>query len=92
MFEKVSVPILGVVENMSYLEDEDSQKEVLPFRTRRVRRPPGSRKPVFRRNPLHEEVRMGGDHGTPIVVTNPENSASQAIQRIAKSLVGILGL
>jgi len=41
---------------------------------------------------LHQEVRMGGDHGTPIVVTNPENSASQAIQEIAKSLVGILGL
>lgn len=93
MFEKVNVPILGVVENMSYLEDEDSQKKSYLFgqgggaETARV-----LQTGFLGEIPLHEEVRMGGDHGTPIVVTNPENSASQAIQRIAKSLVGILGL
>ena len=93
MFEKVNVPILGVVENMSYLEDEDSQKKSYLFGQGGGAETALALQTGFLGEiPLHQEVRMGGDHGTPVVVTNPENSASQAIQEIAKSLVGILGL
>ena len=93
MFEKVNVPILGVVENMSYLEDEDSQKKSYLFGQGGGTETALALQTVFLGEvPLHQEVRMGGDHGTPIVATNPENSASQAIQEIAKSLVDILGL
>jgi ATP-binding protein involved in chromosome partitioning len=93
MFEKVNVPILGVVENMSYLVDEESQKKSYLFGQGGGSETAIALKTGFLGEiPLHQEVRMGGDHGTPIVVTNPENSASQAIQEIAKSLIGILGL
>ena len=32
----------------------------------------GTEMPLSWRNTLHEEVRLGGDHGTPIVVANPK--------------------
>ena len=93
MFRKVDVPVFGIVENMSYLENEDSQKKSYLFGQGGGAETALALKTGFLGEiPLHQEVRMGGDHGTPIVVTNPENSASQAIQEIAKSLAEILGL
>ena len=93
MFEKVNVPILGVVENMSYLKDEDSEKKSYLFGQGGGAETALALETAFLGEvPLHQEVRMGGDHGTPVVVTNPENSASQAIQEVAKSLIGMLGV
>jgi ATP-binding protein involved in chromosome partitioning len=93
MFEKVNVPILGVVENMSYLEDEESKKKSYLFGQGGGAETAVALKTGFLGEiPLHQEVRMGGDHGTPVVVANPENPASQAIDKIAKSLMTILGL
>ena len=40
--------------------------------------------------PLDQEVREGGDHGTPVVVVNPENPSSESITEIARKLTEIL--
>ena len=86
MFEKVNVPILGVIENMSYLEDDSGKKNHL-FGQGGGAETAVALKTVFLGEiPLHQEVRAGGDHGTPVVITNPENPASMAISKIAKSL------
>ena len=60
MFEKVNVPILGVVENMSYLEDEESGKKSYLFgQGGGSKRPLPSKTSFLGEIPLHQEVRMG---------------------------------
>lgn len=91
MFEQVNVPILGVVENMSYLEDGDSGKKTYLFGKGGGAETAIALKTSFLGEiPLSQEVREGGDHGTPVVITNPENPASIAIRKIANSLQEIL--
>ena len=90
MFEKVNVPILGVVENMSYFEDESATKNYLFGQGGGAETAVALKTGFLGEIPLHQEVREGGDHGTPVVITNPENPASIAITKIAKSLSEIL--
>jgi ATP-binding protein involved in chromosome partitioning len=40
--------------------------------------------------PLHEEVRLGGDHGTPVVVANEENPSSKEICLITEKITEIV--
>ena len=91
MFEKVNVTILGVVENMSYLLDEKSGKKTHIFgegggaKTAQV-----LKCPFLGEIPLDEEVRLGGDHGTPVVVANPENPSSRKIYEVAQKITELL--
>ena len=86
MFDKVNVPILGVVENMSYLEDESAKRNYLFGQGGGAETAVALQTVFLGEIPLHQEVRAGGDHGTPVVKTNPENPASIAISKIAQSL------
>jgi ATP-binding protein involved in chromosome partitioning len=90
MFEKVNIPILGVVENMSYLEDESGKKNYLFGQGGGGETAKALNTGFLGKIPLHQEVREGGDHGTPVVIANPENPASIAISKIAQSLSEIL--
>jgi len=91
MFEQVNVPILGVVENMSYLVDGDSGKKTYLFGKGGGAETAIALKTSFLGEiPLSQEVREGGDHGTPVVIANHENPASIAIRKIARSLTEIL--
>ena len=91
MFEKVNVPILGVVENMSYLEDgEHGERSYLFGKGGGAETAVALKSAFLGEIPLSQEVREGGDHGTPVVIANPENPAGLAITRIAKSLSEIL--
>jgi len=91
MFVKVHVPVVGVVENMSYLLNEESGKKNHLFGEgggAATAQALGC--PFLGEIPLHEEVRLGGDHGTPVVVANPENSASNEIYKIAGKITELL--
>ena len=74
MFGKLDVPILGVVENMSgefFGEgggERLSQEYGVPF---------------LGRVPLDVQVRVGGDSGRPIVLTEPESAAGRAFAQLA---------
>ena len=93
MFEKVNVPLLGVVENMSYLLDPESGKKSYLFGQGGGSTTAQQLKTVFLGEvPLDQEVREGGDHGTPVVVVNPENPSSESITEIARKLTEILPL
>ena len=87
MFEKVNVPILGVVENMSFLADEtNGEKNYLFGQGGGAATAVSLNCPFLGEIPLHEEVRLGGDHGTPVVVTNPDNISSKVIFEIANKI------
>jgi ATP-binding protein involved in chromosome partitioning len=76
MFETLNVPILGVVENMAGDFFGEGGGEKLAEQ-RGV--------PFLGRIPLEAEVRIGGDYGRPIVVTQPDTPAGQAFQRLAQT-------
>jgi ATP-binding protein involved in chromosome partitioning len=84
MFERVNVPVLGIVENMSYFECPHCGKPSAIFGEG------GGEKlatevglPVLARIPLDPRVVAGGDTGAPIVVTAPESGAAVALTALA---------
>ena len=87
MFEQVNVPVLGVIENMSYFIAPDT----------------GNKYEIFGRGggqklcdeydlnflgqvPLGMEVREGGDSGVPVVVSYPDSPQSAAFRHVAEEV------
>lgn len=76
-FEKLQVPIIGVIENMSgdFFGTGAGETLATNYDTDYL----GS-------VPLDANVRKGGDSGEPIVVSHPDSEAAQAIKQIAKDV------
>ena len=87
MFEQVAVPVLGVIENMSYFIAPDT----------------GARYDIFGKGggqklcdeydlnflgevPMGIEVREGGDTGSPVVVSSPESPQAAAFRKVAEEV------
>ena len=84
MFERVNVPVLGIVENMSYFECPHCGKPSPIFGEgggERLATEVGL--PLLARIPLDPRVVAGGDTGAPIVVANPDSSAAVALTALA---------
>jgi len=87
MFETVAIPVLGIVENMSYFVVPDtgvrynifgegggqalSQRYNVPF---------------LGAVPLGIDVREGGDKGVPVVVSHPESPQAQAFRKVTEEV------
>ncbi|MDP2301155.1 MAG: iron-sulfur cluster carrier protein ApbC [Ignavibacteria bacterium] len=87
MFARVNVPVLGVVENMSCFIAPDTGLKYDIFGTG------GGQKLADEENvpflggiPLHQNVRVGGDKGIPIVYDLPDSEHAKTITAIAKNL------
>jgi ATP-binding protein involved in chromosome partitioning len=86
MFEKVNVPILGIVENMSYFTAPNGERvEIFGHGGGRTE---AGRKdvPFLGEVPIFTEIREGGDAGLPVVVGSPNQAPAQAFIHIAKEL------
>jgi len=80
MFQRVDVPVLGVIENMSFYECPHCGKPVALFGSgggERLATELGV--PLLGQIPLYAPVLEGGDSGTPIVLGHPESPASKAL-------------
>lgn len=86
MFEKVNVPILGIVENMSYYTAPDGQRIEIFGHGGGRREAERRHAPFLGEVPIYVEIREGGDAGRPVTVAAPEGPASQAFIRIAQGL------
>ena len=93
MFQRVNVPVLGIVENMSYLECQHCGKPSPIFGSgggERLARELGL--PLLARVPLDPRIVTGSDMGQPIVLAHPTASAAKAFvmlaQRVADASVG----
>ncbi len=87
MFETVSVPILGVVENMSYFIAPDTGIRYNLFGEgggERLAAQYGV--PFLGHVPIGIEVREGGDSGTPVVIGHPDSPQALAFRRVAEEL------
>jgi len=88
MFQQLQVPILGIVENMSYFIPPD-----LPDRQYDIFGSGGGEKtsqelglPLLGCIPLEMSLREGGDRGIPIVVADPESASAKALVAIAQQI------
>jgi len=88
MFKKVNVPILGVIENMSYhvCSHCGERSEIFSYG--------GGEKaaekfevPFLGRIPLDIAIRQGGDMGMPIVIADPSSPQTKVFREIAAALV-----
>ena len=91
MFKKVNVPLLGVVENMSYFVCGHcgERTEIFSFGGGEQ----AAKKfevPFLGRIPLDPAIREGGDQGSPIMVKNPDSPQTQAFLQIVRTLVNQL--
>jgi len=87
MFQQVKVPILGIVENMSYFECPHCHGQTHIFRRgggKKVAAELGI--PLLGEIPLDPEIADGGDEGIPIMIRNPSSLAAQAYRAIARSV------
>ena len=88
MFEKVNVPILGVAENMSYLEDPSTGKRTYLFgRGGGEKTAKALKTKLLGQVPLFQEIREGGDNGIPVVVGSPRGQPAQIFRSIALNLL-----
>jgi len=84
MFRKLNVPILGIVENMSYLEHTGCGDVIDIFGRgggRRMAEQFGV--PFLGEIPIDPQIRIGGDGGVPIVESHPESTAAIAFTKMA---------
>lgn len=87
MFEKVSVPLLGVVENMSYLEGPDGSRQALFGEGGGAETAKSLETGLLGNVPIDPSIRIGCDKGIPIVVSDPESHAAQEFFRIAQQVL-----
>lgn len=92
MFEQMQVPILGVVENMSYLAMPDGSVMDLFGRGGGQKLAAAAGVPFIGEVPIDPNVRMGGDSGVPIVVSQPESPAANAFRTIARDVAAKISL
>jgi ATP-binding protein involved in chromosome partitioning len=91
MFQKVNVPILGIVENMSYFTTPNGERvEIFGHG--------GGKQEAARQGisflgevPIFTEIREGGDRGVPVTVSSKESVAAQAFISVARQLDERLG-
>ena len=92
MFQRVNVPVLGIVENMSWFECPHCGKPTPIFGTGGGKRLADELElPLLGEIPLYPRVQEGADRGMPIVVAEPEASAARALSSLADRVVAALG-
>jgi ATP-binding protein involved in chromosome partitioning len=91
MFERVAVPVLGIVENMSYFICPNCEAKHRIFGSGGGKRLADELNvPLLGEIPFFPGVLSGADRGEPIVVSEPETPAAQALFELAGRLKGLL--
>lgn len=93
MFDKVMIPIVGIVENMSYFVCDGCGKEHEIFsRGGAQRAAERFQIPYLGEIPITPALRKGGDEGVPILIQDPNSPVSKRFLEIAGKLAGQLSI
>jgi ATP-binding protein involved in chromosome partitioning len=90
MCEKVNIPILGVVENMSYFIDSAGVRHELFGRGGGAAVAEFAKAPLLGQVPMDTSVREWGDKGTPVVQAAPFSPIAQSFVAVAERLVDVV--
>lgn len=89
MFNKLNVPIIGVIENMSYLQCPNCNEKMYIFGKG------GGQKvsekydiPFIGEVPLYPQIMESSDTGKPILISNPQSTQAQAFIKVSKTIAG----
>jgi ATP-binding protein involved in chromosome partitioning len=91
MFQKVNVPILGLIENMSYFTTPNGERVEIFGHGGGQAEAARQDIPFLGEVPIFTEIREGGDCGVPVVVSAPDKPAGRAFVQIAEALRKRLG-
>jgi len=92
MFEKLEVPLLGIVENMSYLQTPDGNIVKIFGEGGGAQLAELAGVDLLGTIPLEISIRQGGDEGRPVVIFNPEATSAQELTHIAQSIASELSI
>jgi len=88
MFEKVRVPVVGFVENMSFFKCDGCEKKHYPFGQeggKMLAKKYGV--DLLAQLPMVPRVREGGDEGRPVVMNDPQSEIARAFRELARTVV-----
>ncbi len=86
MFRQLDVPILGVIENMSYLTLPDGSRMDVFGQGGGEAMARHYDVPFLGAIPMNPNVRVGGDNGQPIIITDPAADAAQSLKAAAEAV------
>jgi ATP-binding protein involved in chromosome partitioning len=93
MFNKVNVPVLGIVENMSYFVcNHCGERENIFDSGGGSRTAEELGVPFLGEIPINTRIRIGGDQGTPIVVMDETSQHAETIRQIARKLAAQISI
>lgn len=85
-FRQMEVPILGVIENMSYLLLPDGGKMDVFGQGGGRALAEAAGVPFLGEIPMDPQVRVGSDAGRPVLVSHPDSPVAQALQSVAQTI------
>jgi ATP-binding protein involved in chromosome partitioning len=86
MFRTLEVPVLGVIENMSYLDLPDGSRMDIFGSGGGERLAHETETPFLGQIPIDPTIREGGDTGKPIIAAKPDSPAGTALREIAEKV------
>ncbi|MHC1784602.1 MAG: Mrp/NBP35 family ATP-binding protein [Anaerolineaceae bacterium] len=92
MFHETNVPLLGIIENMSYLELPDGTRMEVFGKGGGETLSKATGIPLLCKIPMDPSVRKGGDEGRPIVVSDPDSPSAKALISLAEQLAAKLSV
>ncbi len=92
MFRELNVPILGVVENMSYLELPDGSKMDIFGNGGGKRMAEAADVPFLGSIPLDQTVCEGGDAGKPVILSHPDSAVAKALVSMTEELAAKISI
>jgi ATP-binding protein involved in chromosome partitioning len=92
MCKKLNLPILGVIENMSFFIDSAGVRHELFGSGGGEKIAEFAGAPLLGQIPLHPQVREWGDGGTPIVQAMPDHPVAKAFEHVAEQLTERIAL
>lgn len=88
MFERVAVPVLGIVENMSWFDNPATGERIAIFGSGGgTALANETRVPLLGQVPLDPRIQQGGDTGTPITVAEPDSAAGKELNSVTKRIL-----
>ena len=87
MFDKLKVPILGLVDNMSFFETDEGKKYNIFGEGGVEKLSKNYNKKFLGKIPIDIDLRIAADNGKPLVEENPDHKISKIFEEIAKKVI-----
>jgi len=88
MFDKLKVPILGIVDNMSFFESDDGKKYNIFGENGVEKTAIDYKKKFLGKIPINIDLRISADSGIPLVEKDPKHKISKIFEEIANKIKG----